>query len=115
MIILAGFRCSEGTNSQTSLEVSSKANADKMNKARKAASEYMKSNHKSKRNTTILASRADVKHSVYSQAMHTFYFCMLLVGGPAPNPLQCRAGSAVVKSICGIRRPDSYLKKKDAL
>jgi hypothetical protein len=35
----------------------------------------------------LVASRADVKQSAYSQAMHSFYFCMLLVGGPAPNPL----------------------------
>ena len=31
-------------------------------------------------------------------------FCTLLVGGPAPNPLECRASSAVVKNSCGILR-----------
>ncbi len=35
---------------------------------------------------SIVASRADVKHSAYSQAMHMFYFCMLLVGGLSPKP-----------------------------
>lgn len=50
----------------------------------------------------IFASRADVKHSAYSQAMHSFYFCMLLVGGLSPKP------HVMQSRLCGCKGYPRY-------